>query len=607
MGRHDRARVPVRPEARTEPPAVLSTQLGGADSPPGTMIYRRTSDPATGEPIVEVGLTGYELVGDPLLNKGTAFTAAERHELDLLGLLPPHVARLEEQMARRYDAFRAAGSDLDKHALLRNLQDSNETLFYALVETHLSEMMPIIYTPTVGEACQRFSQMFRRPRGLFVAYPDADGVDRMLAHPHFDGVQIIVVTDGERILGLGDQGAGGMGIPIGKLSLYTACAGVHPSATLPILLDTGTDNPERLRDPLYLGWRHERVRGDGYDDFVERFVVAVARRWPHVVLQFEDFAQSNANRLLERYRGRLCTFNDDIQGTAAIAAGTLMAAAQVTGIPLREQRIAVLGAGSAGCGIGELLVQAMVADGLSEKEARSRFFLVDRPGLLLEDTPGLQPFQRRFAQPRAAIAEWSLESPGAVGLADVVRGARPTLLVGVSGQAGLFTEEMVREMARHVKRPVIFPLSNPTARAEATPADLLRWTEGRAVIGTGSPFAPVLRNDRPFRVDQTNNAYVFPGIGLGLVAAAARHVSDAMFMAAARAIAAASPARLDPEANLLPPLESIRGVSRAVAVAVAREAVASGLAEPCSDEELERAVDECVWSPAYLRYRRAKR
>jgi len=484
------------------------------------------------------------------------------------------------------------------------LQDSNETLFYALLTRNIEEMMPVVYTPTVGLGCQRFSHIFRKPRGLFLSYLHKDDIRRILANRRFDNVEAIVVSDGERILGLGDQGAGGMGIPIGKLSLYTACAGLHPSTTLPIILDVGTDNREHLDDPLYIGWQNERVRGEDYDDFVETFVSAVSERWPHVLLHWEDFAIGNANRLLTKYRDRLCTFNDDIQGTAAIAVGTLLSAINVTGTPLTEQRIAVLGAGSAGTGICSLLLRAMTEAGLTEAEARTRFYLVDRDGLLLEGTNGLQPFQTPFAQKRAALANWTLATPERICLGDVIVNAHPTVLIGTSGQPHAFHEAALRAMGDRVRRPVIFPLSNPTERAEATPHDILEWTEGRAVIGTGSPFPAIQREGHTFRIDQTNNAYVYPGIGLGAIAAKAPRISDGMFLEAARVIAAMSPAKHDPQANLLPPLTEIRELSFHVAVAVAKRAQADGLADPTSDAELTNAVRAKMWEPVYAQYRR---
>jgi malate dehydrogenase (oxaloacetate-decarboxylating) len=553
---------------------------------------------------VETSLSGYELLNDPLLNKGTAFTEDERNAFDLQGLLPPHVAELDYQVMRRLDAFRGLGSDIQRYVFLRGLQDSNETLFYALLTRNIEEMMPVVYTPTVGLGCELFSHIFRKPRGLFLSVPHKDLIRRILGHPRYDKVEAVVVSDGERILGLGDQGAGGMGIPIGKLALYTACAGLHPSTTLRILLDVGTDNQKHLADPLYIGWQHERVRGADYDNFIEIFVAAVQERWPHVLLHWEDFALGNANRLLARYRDRLCTFNDDIQGTAAIAVGTLLSAINVTGVPLTEQRIAVLGAGSAGTGVCALLLRAMVDAGLSEAEARNRFYLIDRQGLLVEGMAGLQSFQASFAQARDRVANWTLESPDWIGLADVVANAKPTVLIGTSGQPGTLSQSIVRSIAEHVRRPVILILSNPTERAEATPQDLDAWTEGRAIIGSGSPFPRLKRNGKDFRVDQTNNAYVYPGIGLGAIVADARRISDRMFLAAARTVAEFSPAKHDPAANLLPPLVEIRKLSFDVARAVAKQAQTEGLADLSSDEALAEAVRDKMWEPRYARYRR---
>ena len=566
---------------------------------------------APGQPApVEAGglatpLTGWELLADPLLNKGTAFTEAERNAFDLHGLLPPHIGTLEEQVSRRLMVLRRFASDLERYAFLSELHDNNETLFFALLEQNIEELLPLVYTPTVGAGCQQFSQLFRKPRGLFLSLPHRQRLRQILANPRFDRIEAIVLTDGERILGLGDQGAGGMGIPIGKLALYTACGGLHPATTLPIMLDVGTDNQERLTDPLYLGWRHERVRGQEYDDFVEAVVCAITHRWPHVLLQWEDFAKNNASRLLERYRDRLCTFNDDIQGTAAVAAGTLLSAINVTGVPLTEQRIAVLGAGSAGCGIASLLLKMMVEAGLADGVAAARFYMVDRDGLLVDGMSGIEPFQLPFVQQRAAIESWTLDHPDKISLLDVVKNAKPTALIGVSGQPAAFSETVVRATARNNHRPVIFPLSNPTSRAEATPEDLLHWTEGRAVIGTGSPFPLITRNGVKFKVDQTNNSYIFPGVGLGAVAVKAQRVTDTMFMAAAKALAAASPARDNPANNLLPPVTALRDVAFAVALATAIQAHKDGLARGVETDAIEAAIRAKMWSPRYLPYRRA--
>ena len=553
---------------------------------------------------VETDLTGFALLNHPLLNKGTAFTEEERDAFGLHGLLPPHVGSLDVQVRRRLRALRDQATDFERYAFLRELQDTNETLFYALLVQHIEELMPLVYTPTVGEGCQRFSEIWHKPRGLFLSYPNRHRMREILAAPHFDRTQVIVVSDGERILGLGDQGAGGMGIPIGKLALYTACAGIHPAVCLPITLDVGTENPERLSSPIYLGWRNERIRGAEYDAFIEEFVTAVMDRWPNVLLQWEDFAGANAGRLLHRYRDRLCTFNDDIQGTAAVAAATLLAAINVTGTPLTEQRIALVGAGSAGCGIAGFLLRAMIDAGLSEAEARTRFYAIDRHGLLTEDMNDITASQQPFVQARAAVEGWTALEPGIFGLIDVMANAAPTVLIGVSGQAGAFNEPAIRAMAARVERPVIFPLSNPTSRTEATPEQLMTWTDGRALIGTGSPFPAVEWNGRTVPVDQTNNAYIFPGVGLGVLAAGATRISDAMFMAAAQALAALSPAAGDRTGRLLPPVGALREVSIAVAQAVGLQAQADGLAPPCSADALAARIQAQIWTPTYKPYRK---
>ena len=570
---------------------LISPELSAGSEPP-------LSEPTEICTSVPAGLFGYRLLADPRFNKGTAFTEEERDAFGLHGLLPPRVATMDEQVSRRLAAFREFATDLERYAFLRDLQDTNETLFYALLAQNLEELLPIVYTPTVGAGCRSFSRLFRKPRGLFLSLPRKGTIKEILANPLFDRTEVIVVTDGERILGLGDQGAGGMGIPIGKLALYTACGGIDPARCLPVLLDVGTDNAENLRDPLYVGWNHARMRGQEYDDFVEEFVEAVNERWPHVLLQWEDFAKSNANRLLERYRDRLCTFNDDIQGTAAVATGTLLAAINVTGVPLKEQRIAVFGAGSAGCGIAKLILAAMVADGLDAKEAARRFYLVDRDGLLVEGMNGIAEFQKPFLQPRGTIPA----SGDIVSLMDVIDHAKPTALIGVSGQPGAFSERVVRTLAAQHARPIIFPLSNPVSCAEATPVEIDRWSEGRAIIGAGSPFPPLTRRGVKFTIDQTNNSYIFPGVGLGAIATQSRRISETMFMAAARALAELSPARHDPDANLLPRVTALRDVAIAVAVAVGKQACAEGLGSCVTADGVEAAVHARMWTPRYPSY-----
>ncbi|WP_010161140.1 NAD-dependent malic enzyme [Sphingomonas sp. PAMC 26617] len=547
-------------------------------SPAGSACASKKRTPAI---VHAIHAAARALLADPLTNKGTAFTEAERDAFGLHGLLPPHIGTLESQIDRRTRALDGMADDFHRYAFLRELQDSNEILFHALVQRDLPRMLPLIYTPTVGEGCERFSEIWHRPRGLFLSYPNQHRIADILADPAFDRVKVIVVSDGERILGLGDQGAGGMGIPIGKLALYTACAGLHPAEVLPILLDVGTDNAARRDDPLYVGWRHARVRGDEYDGFLESFVSAVSARWPNVLLQWEDFAGHNAHRLLDRYRDRLLSFNDDIQGTAATALGTLLSAIRRTGGALADQRIVLFGAGAAGCGIGELLVRAMVADGLSDAEARTRIWAVDRDGLVAAGMPGLTPSQ-------TALARHETDIPIPLDLLGTVERIRPTVLVGTSGQSGAFGEAVVRAMAAGVEHPILFPLSNPISRAEAHPADLFDWTDGRAIVGTGSPFGVA-------GVTQVNNVFIFPGVGLGALAVGARSVTEGMFMAAARELAT-----MDGEGGtLLPPITRLRDIALRIATAVARQAIAEGVAQPECRVIQESDIAATMWAAHY--------
>jgi malate dehydrogenase (oxaloacetate-decarboxylating) len=545
------------------------------------------------------GPRGVDLLDLPALNKGTAFTDDERSRLGLHGLLPPQVESLDVQVVRAYEAYRRKGDDLERHIFLRALQDTNETLFYRLLLDHIEEMTPIIYTPVVAQACEQFSHIYRRPRGLFVSYPMRDSIPALLRNRPGPEVDVIVVTDGERILGIGDQGAGGLGIPIGKLSLYTLIGGIRPERTLPIVLDVGTNNAERLRDPEYLGWRHERVTGQAYLDFVDQFVRAVRQELPNACLQWEDFATPHARPILERYRDELLTFNDDIQGTAAVALGAILGAVGVTGKRLRDQQIVFLGAGSAAVGVADYLRAALVQDGLSEAEARGRFWMVDKDGLLHTGRTDLTPEQRVYAQPDGRVAGWPRTSHGTIGLADVIGRVDATVLIGLSTVGGAFTEAVVREMARKVERPVIFPLSNPTSRSEARPEDLIRWTGGRALVATGSPYPPVQYEGRSIPIAQCNNVFIFPAVGLGVVASGARRVTDGMMLAAARALGEHSPARTDPNGSLLPALRDVRGVARAIATAVGLEAQRAGVAPPTGADELRDRVASTQWTPSY--------
>src|SRR5712664_3194984 len=541
---------------------------------------------------------GMDLLNCQGLNKGTAFSEKERCDFGLQGLLPPHIETLEEQVARAYEAFRRKDDDLEKHIYLRQVQHTNEVLFYRLLLDHIEEMTPIVYTPVVALACQQFSHIYRRPRGLFVSYPLRDSLPTLLRNRPNAEVDVIVVTDGERILGIGDQGAGGLGIPIGKLSLYTLIGGIRPERTLPIVLDVGTNNAERLKDAEYLGWRHERVTGQAYFDFVDQFVWAVKQELPNTCLQWEDFATPHARPILERYRDELLTFNDDVQGTAAVALGAILGAVKVAGTPLKEQQVVMLGAGSAGIGVADLLRAAMRETGLSDEDARRRFWIVDKDGLLHSGRTDLTAEQRVYAQPRERVADWSPGTTG-IALADVIGKISATILIGLSTARGAFTEAIVREMGRKVARPIIFPLSNPTSKSEAKADDLIRWTDGRALVATGSPFAPVSYGGRTIPIAQCNNVYIFPAMGLGIVASGARRVTDAMMLAAARALAGNSPALKDPSASLLPALTDIRRVAAQIAIAVGIEAQKEGLAPKLAEDELRQRVTAAQWIPAY--------
>ncbi|HVB24338.1 MAG TPA: NAD-dependent malic enzyme [Ktedonobacteraceae bacterium] len=564
-------------------------------------MQKATNTDQTTEAVVETTLSGQMLLENPLLNKGSAFSEEERTEFNLLGLLPPHIARMEEQLARTYENYKAKESDLERYIYLASLHDRNETLFFRLVYDHIEEMAPTVYTPTVGLACQHYSHIYRRPRGLYVAYPYRDRIEAVLRNSPLSEVRVIVVTDGERILGLGDLGAGGLEIPVGKLALYTLCAGIHPATTLPIILDVGTNNQDLLHDPLYMGWHQRRIRGQEYDAFIEAFVQAVKRVFPQALLQWEDFSKGNARRLLDRYRDQLCTFNDDIQGTGAVTLAGLMAAVKVLKEPLSKQRIVILGAGSSAIGIAEQLAKAMESEGTSAEDARASLWLLDSRGLVQTGRTDLEEEKRPFAQPHERIAQWQLAQSGRIALEDVVANVHPTVLIGTSAQPGAFTETIVREMARHTARPIIFPLSNPTSKSEARPEDIIAWTQGQALIATGSPFAPVKYNGRTIPIGQCNNMFIFPGVGLGVIAAQARFVKDEMFIAAARALSEYSPANKDPRASLYPAVEDVREEARGVALAVGKAAQQTGVAEQSSEEELKQRITANMWTPQYPR------
>ena len=542
---------------------------------------------------------GAEIFGHPLLNKDAAFSAGEREALGLRGLLPWRVATIDEQVALEMEHLRGKNDDMEKYIGLMALQDRNETLFYRLLCDHLEELAPIVYTPTVGEACQRFSHILRRPRGLWITPEDTAWIPDMLRQADRPHVSLIVVTDGERILGLGDQGAGGMGIPVGKLSLYTAGAGIDPARTLPICLDCGTDNEDLLNDPLYLGYPKRRLRGADYDAFIDAFVSAVRVTFPGAVLQWEDFKQHNAIRLLDTYRHTLPSFNDDIQGTAVVVLAGILAAMRARQENLRDQRIVMAGAGAAGIGIARLIGQAMRAGGASAQDVRTRIVLTDSRGLVFEDRNHLDADKQPFALPADALARYGFPAAPRYDLETVIRQVAPTILIGTTSTAGTFTETAIREMAARTPAPVIFPLSNPTSHTEATPADILAWSGGRALVATGSPFAPVEAGGRTRVIAQANNLYTFPGIGLGTIAARAREVTDPMLLAAATTLAGlVSGSRLE-EGALYPPLAGLRQISRAIAISVARAAEQAGLARMDPGLAVEEAVDAAVWVPGY--------
>ncbi len=557
-------------------------------------------DPATWQQYIATPVKGKALLLEPFTNKGTAFTERERDELDLQGLLPPQVCTIEQQLDRVYGNFRAKQTNLDKFVFMASLQDRNETLFFRLCHERIDEMMPIVYTPVVGEACQKYSHIYRRARGLYINYEQRDKIEKILANFHTKNPSVIVVTDGERILGLGDQGAGGMGIPIGKLCLYTLCAGVSPYSTLPITIDAGTDNEERLADPLYLGLRHKRIRGDAYQDFIDRFVAAVRHVYPNVLLQWEDFLKGNAIKQLDRFRDQLCTFNDDIQGTAAVVLSGIYGGLRITGQAMRDQKLVFAGAGASAHGISELFVAALVEGGLSPEEAKRRIWTVDTKGLVLDHRAGLEDFKAMFARPTSEVDSWKVADRNKITLEETLANVKPTILIGVSATPGTFSESVVRLMAKVNERPMIFPLSNPTSKAECTAEEAIRWSDGRAIVATGSPFDPVNFNGKTHRIGQCNNSFIFPGVGLGVTVARATHVSNGMFLESARALAEQVTPEDLAETAVYPHLSSIRDCSHAVATAVIRRAVSEGHADASILVNLEKTVQRAMWFPEYL-------
>jgi len=545
---------------------------------------------------------GSAVLTSPTINRGTAFTLEERRQLGLTGLLPSAVSTLDGQLRRTYEQYRAQSTPLRKWVSLANLRDRNEVLFYRLLSEHIEEMLPVVYTPTVGLAIERFSHEFRRPRrAVYLSVDHPEEVELALRNTGLgaEDVDLLVATDSEGILGIGDQGVGGIEISVGKLAVYTAAAGIHPSRTLPVVLDVGTDNLNLLNDEMYLGERHARIRDERYDQLIDAYVTACQKLFPQAMLHWEDFGASNARRILNRYADQVCTFNDDMQGTAAVVLAAAFSAVRAAGSRMRDQRVVIHGSGTAGLGIADMMRDLMVAEGLSPDEATRRFWALGSRGLLVDDNPRLRDFQEPYARPAAEVVGWSADGGRGVGLADVVRQVRPTMLIGTSTQAGAFTEQIVRDMAAHCDRPIIMPLSNPTSKAEALPADVLRWTDGAALVATGSPFAPVELGDVTYHVAQANNALVFPGLGLGVTVARASRISDRMIAAAADAVAKLSDATR-PGAPLLPPVSDLRPVSAAVAIAVARAAADEGLAQVTLDDPIQQ-VHQAMWRPEYPR------
>jgi len=559
-----------------------------------------------GEEIVEVDLGPNAILHNSILNKGTGFTEEERVELGLHGLLPFHTSTIEEQVNRAYGKFQNRRTDIGKYSFLSSLQDRNETLFYYLCSLHPEEMLPYIYTPTVGDASLNYSHIYTQNRGVYISYPHKDRMEEIVANIPYDHVDVIVVTDGARILGLGDLGVGGMAIPVGKLALYSLFGGVHPAHTLPITLDVGTNNKTLLNDPLYLGWQEERLDGKEYDDFVESFVQAITKRFPNVLIQWEDFAKNQAQPLLDRYRDKLCCFNDDIQGTAGVVVAGILGAIKGIDADIKDQRIVLFGAGSAGIGIAELVTQAMMLQGVTREEAKEKIFVMGRNGLAHTASEGLDDLKKRFAQKEEAISSWGVEDMQHIPLLETIKHAKPTILIGTSTQPNSFDEEVITEMKKHVPRPIIFPLSNPTSKSEAHPEDLLKWTKGQALIATGSPYQPVEYEGKKYVIGQCNNVFIFPGVGLGVIASGATRVTDGMFLEAADVLSKYAPILNNPYASLFPRITELRAISRDVAIAVANEAIKEGI---CTNppKDVEQAVKESMWEPKYPTVKRLQK
>ena len=553
---------------------------------------------------IETSYSGHNLLNTPKLNKGNAFTETERKEFGLLGVLPERIETLDEQATRLYAQYQEKSTDLQKNLFLNSIHDVNETLFYKVVQEHLKEMLPVIYTPTVGDAVEKFSLEMRRPRGVYISYENRDQIDTLLANRSYQDIDLIVVTDGEGVLGIGDQGIGGMDISIAKLMVYTLCAGVNPHRVLAMQLDVGTNNEKLLNDPMYLGWRHKRISGQQYDEFIGQFVSAVRKTWPDIYLHWEDFGRDNARKNLERYRQDMLTFNDDMQGTGIVALSNVLAAVEASGGDMTQQRIVMLGAGTAGVGIADQIYDAVRHAGLSPEAARQCFWLIDRDGLLMEGQAGLPDFQQPYLRSQADVEGWQLDDPNKIMLADVVRNVHPTILIGCSTVHGAFTESIVKDMATHVAHPIIMPLSNPTSHCEADPKDLIEWTDAKAMIAAGSPFPPVEYKGKTIRISQGNNAFIFPGLGLGVMVAKAKKMTDSMIVVAAKTLSSFSPVRQDKNAPLLPDFDDIIDISHTVAKAVAEQAIKEGLAQIPADADLDVLIRAATWAPHYYPYKK---
>lgn len=566
--------------------------------------FKLNRDPKTSELYIETSLCGKPLLTTPQLNKGTAFTYEERKEFGLLGKLPHKVETLEEQTKRAYLQYSSYTTRLQQNIYLNNLHDKNQILFYKLLNKHVGEMLPTIYTPIVGTAVKRFSHEYRQPRGLYIAHTDKNMLEEILSNRSNPEIDLIVVTDGEGVLGIGDQGIGGMDIPVAKLMVYSLCGGIDPTRTLPVFLDAGTNNQDLLNDPMYLGCQHPRINNEAYDDFIATFVSAIQKHFPNAFLHWEDFGRGNARRILDQFQDALCTFNDDIQGTGAVTLAALLAACDVTGTKLCDQRIVVFGAGSAGTGISDQIIDALIRDGLSAEEAYQRFWLIDRQGLLLNTHYDLTEAQKPYARDLKELDSWTINDKQRASLTDTVRHVKPTILIGCSAQPGSFSQDIIEIMSQHCDRPIIFPLSNPDEKCEAQPIDILNWSQGKALIATGTAFPDVEYQNRMLQIAQCNNALVFPGIGLGILAVNASRLTKDMILAAAQTLCTFSPSKKDTFLPLLPSLDNAQTVAKEIAVAVAQCAINSGHAQKNQDADLKKLIDELFWEPRYLPFRK---